>query len=268
MYYFSQLTILTWSYVDRFTHCKLASFVSADKAKLCDACTRHCPESACHHTIAYLTLCTVTDVFGRNRIKWTSPPFTYSLPYPTCSSIGHYSLQLFFLTSNTCSPLKLHPLLFPQSITFFSHTDWLGVLTSKVCMCVQSSCDNDICPSPLWVLLPHGLLLAQTQAAHDILSASTLTWNAASEGSLVSLLRLVARGQSCSAKRLFKFKSKKGQAKAGQRWTTWCILTGAHSHTFLPVHPRWLLPAASQCGDVWTEPWWLPLEGTSPYLLP
>jgi len=133
-------------------------------------------------------------------------------------------------------------------------------------MCVQSSCDNDICPSPLWVLLPHGLLLAQTEAAHDILSASTLTWNAASEGSLVSLLRLVARGQSCSAKRLFKFKSKKGQAKAGQRWTTWCILTGAHSHTFLPVHPRWLLPAASQCGDVWTEPWWLPLEGTSPYL--
>lgn len=49
-------------------------------------------------------------------------------------------------------------------------------------------------------VLSNGLLLAQTEAAHDILFASTLTWNAASEGSLVSLLHLVARGQSCSAK--------------------------------------------------------------------
>ena len=44
-----------------------------------------------------------------------------------------------------------------------------------------------------------------------------------------------------------------------------CILQLIKLRCHSPVHPQWLLPATSQCGDAWTEPWWLLLGGMWSY---
>ena len=147
-----------------------------------------------------LSLHNVTDFFGMNQIMWTLQVYIALV-------------QLTHMLSIQASPFTFSPKNTKHTSYKLASTFQPNTLTGSACIqdlhvcTIKLSCDNDICPTPLWVLLPHDLLLARTEATHDNLLASTLTWNAASEGSLVSLLRPVARGQSCSAKRSFKFKT-------------------------------------------------------------